>query len=159
VVWLLCRVVGSGGGQCVDSAVFESVAGSFEGEYLGVVHDAVDHRCGDDLVAEDVAPPGEGQVRRQDQRGVFVAAGDQLEKQVRGVLFEGDVADFIDLCRCRHKSTYPDPATMPTLRRCGRGIVCAGGDLGDCAADWAGILEAFEEGQQFISGAVAAGFG
>ena len=60
-----------------------------------MVHDAVDHGRGDDLVAEDVAPAGEGQVRGQDQRGVFVAAGNQLDEQVGGVLFEGDVSDFV----------------------------------------------------------------
>ena len=58
--WLLCRVVCSGGGQGVDSGVFEAVAGSFEGQDFGVVHDAVDHRGGDDLVAEDIAPRANG---------------------------------------------------------------------------------------------------
>ena len=38
---------------------------------------------------------GERQVRGQDQGGVFVAAGDQLEEQVGGVLFERDVAEFL----------------------------------------------------------------
>jgi hypothetical protein len=45
---------------------------------------------------EDVAPAGEGQVGRQDHGRVFVAAGDELEEQVRGVLIERDIADFID---------------------------------------------------------------
>ena len=58
--------------------------------------DAVDHRGGDDLVSEDVSPAGEGQVAGQDQRCVFVPAGDELEEEVRGVLFEGDVADLVD---------------------------------------------------------------
>ena len=58
--------------------------------------DAVDHRGGDGLVAEDAAPAGERQVAGQDQRGVFVAGGDELEEQVRGVLFEGQVADLVD---------------------------------------------------------------
>ena len=60
----------------IDSGVFEAVAGAFEGQHLGVVDDAVDHRGRNDLVTEDVAPAGEGQVGGQDQRGVFVAAGD-----------------------------------------------------------------------------------
>ena len=60
----------------IDSGVFEAVAGAFEGQHLGVVDDAVDHRGRHDLVTEDVAPAGEGQVGGQDQRGVFVAAGD-----------------------------------------------------------------------------------
>lgn len=61
-----------------------------------MVDDAVNHGGGDDLVAEDIAPAGEGQVGRQDQRGVFVAAGYQLEEQVRGVSFERDVSGLVD---------------------------------------------------------------
>jgi hypothetical protein len=38
-----------------------------------VVDDAVDHRGGDGLVAEDAAPAAERQVGGQDQGGVFVA--------------------------------------------------------------------------------------
>jgi hypothetical protein len=60
------------------------------------VDDAVDHRGGDGLVAEDAAPAAERQVAGQDERCVFVAGGDELEKQVRGVLLEGQLADFVD---------------------------------------------------------------
>ena len=60
-------------GQAVDAAAAEPVAGAFEGEDVGVVDDAVDHRGGDGLVAEDAAPAGERQVAGEDQRGVFVA--------------------------------------------------------------------------------------
>ena len=45
----------------------ESVAGAFEGEYVGVVDDAVDHRGGDCLISEHAAPAGERQVRGEDQ--------------------------------------------------------------------------------------------
>ena len=83
-------------GSDVDRGVFEPVAGAFEGDDFGVVDDAVDHGRGDDLVAEDVSPAGEGQVLGQDQRGVLVAGGDELEEQVRGVLLERDVADLVD---------------------------------------------------------------
>ena len=82
---LVCRVLGSDAGQGVDAAVAESVAGAFEGQDIRVVDDAVDHRCGHGLVAEDAAPAAEGQVGGQDQGGVFVAAADELEEQVRGV--------------------------------------------------------------------------
>jgi len=53
-------------------------------------------RGGHDLVSDDAATAGEWQVAGQDQGGVFVSAGDDLEEQVRGVLFEGQVADFVD---------------------------------------------------------------
>ena len=62
--------------------VFESVAVAFEGEDFGVVDDPVDHRGCDGVVAEDVSTAAERQVRGQDDGGVFVAAGDELEEQV-----------------------------------------------------------------------------
>ena len=77
------------GRQGVDAPVAQAVAGAFEGQDVGVVDDAVDHRCGDDLVAEDGAPAAERPVGRQDERGVLVAGRDELEEQVGGVLFEG----------------------------------------------------------------------
>ena len=67
-----------------------------EGEDLGVVDEAVDHGCGDDVVGEGLAPAAEGQVRGDHDRAVFVAGGDELEEQVRGVLVERDVADLVD---------------------------------------------------------------
>ena len=110
--------------------MFEPVAAAFEGVDVGVVEDAVDHGGGNSLVAEDVAPAGEGQVAGQDQRGAF-AVGDELEEQVRGVLFEGQVADLVDLCGYRHSSTYADTATMRRTVRLGvhRWPVAAGGAL------------------------------
>ena len=48
----MCGVLGSDGGQRVDSGVAEPVAAALEGDDFGVVDDAVDHRGGDDLVAE-----------------------------------------------------------------------------------------------------------
>jgi hypothetical protein len=53
-----------------------------------VVDVRCDHCGGDGLVAEHVAPAGEGQVAGQDQGGVLVAAGDELEGQFSGVFFE-----------------------------------------------------------------------
>jgi len=79
-----------------------------------VVHDAVDHRRRDGGVAENLAPAGGGQVACHDHRGLFVKGRDELEEQVRGVLIEWDVADFVNLCRHRHKLTYADSAIMPT---------------------------------------------
>ena len=60
-----------------------------------MVHDAVDHGGGDGVVAEDFTPIAEGQVAGQDQGGVFVAAGDELEEQVRCLCFKGEVADLV----------------------------------------------------------------
>ena len=83
-------------GQGVDASVAESVAGAFEGDDVGVVDDAVDHGGGDDLVAEDAGPGAERQVAGEDEGGVLVAGGNELEEQVGGVLFEREVADLVD---------------------------------------------------------------
>ena len=61
-----------------------------------MVDDAVDHRGCDGVVAEDISPSGKGHVGSQDDAGVLVTAGDQLEEQVRCLGSEGDVADFTD---------------------------------------------------------------
>jgi hypothetical protein len=56
-----------------EVAVAEPVAVAREGEDLGVVDEPVDHGGGDDLVAADLAPGGEGLVAGDDQAGAFVA--------------------------------------------------------------------------------------
>ena len=43
-----------------EVAVFEAVGVAFEGEDVGVVNEPVDHGGGGDVVAEDLAPAGEG---------------------------------------------------------------------------------------------------
>ena len=48
------------------------------------------------LGADYAGPGGEWQVAGQGERGVLVAGADELEEQVRGVLFEGQVADLVD---------------------------------------------------------------
>ena len=53
------RAVGSVFGRCAgEVAVFEAVAIALEGEDLGVVDEAVDHGCGDGVVAE-ISPQAE----------------------------------------------------------------------------------------------------
>ena len=69
----VCRILGSDAGEAVDAASAESVAGAFQGEDVGVVNDAVDHRCCDGLIAEDPAPAAEWQVAGEHERGVLVA--------------------------------------------------------------------------------------
>jgi len=46
----------AGAGEAVDASAAEPVAGTFEGEDVGVVDDPVDHRGGNGLVSEDAAP-------------------------------------------------------------------------------------------------------
>jgi hypothetical protein len=58
VVWSLF-VCGGRGGDAAEVAVLEPVAVAFEGDDFGVVDESVDHRGGDDVVAEDLAPAAE----------------------------------------------------------------------------------------------------
>ena len=56
-------------------------------------------------VAEDLAPLLERAVRGDDDRAALVAARDEREQQVRGLALERQVADLVDLCRRRPRST------------------------------------------------------
>ena len=67
-----------------------------EGKDFRVVHEAVDHGRGDDVVGERLTPPAEGQVARDHDRALLVPARDELEEEIRGVLVEGDVSHLID---------------------------------------------------------------
>ena len=88
--------VGGGGGDAAEVSVFEAVGVAAQVDDFGVVDEAVDHRGSDDVVAEDLAPASEGLVAGDDEGGSFVAGGDELEEQVRGLGFERDVADLVD---------------------------------------------------------------
>ena len=70
-------------------------------------------------------------MRRDAEGAPFVGAGDEPEEQLGAVVIEGREADLVDLCRGRHRSTYADPATMPTGWRWGeasrgRGVAVVG---------------------------------
>ena len=65
------------------SALAGAVGVAGQGEDLGVVDQSVDHRGGGgDVVGEGLAPAAAGQVRGDQDRGLFVAGGDELEEQV-----------------------------------------------------------------------------
>jgi hypothetical protein len=85
-----------GRGDAAKAAVLEAVAVALEGDDLGVVDGAVDHRGGDHVVAEDLAPAAKRLVAGDDQAGALVAGRDQLEEQAGGLRLEGDVADLVD---------------------------------------------------------------
>ncbi len=56
-----------------------------------MVDETVDHGGGYHWVAEDFAPSSEGFVGGDDCRGPLVAGRDELEEEVGGFGFEGDV--------------------------------------------------------------------
>ena len=65
---------------------------------------AIEHGGGHPGIAEYLRPVGEGQIGRDQQRGVFVQFADQVEQQLAARLAEWQVAQFVDLCCARHKS-------------------------------------------------------
>ena len=60
-----------------------------------MVHEPVDPRHGDGVIAKDLAPGGEGLVRCDDQARALIAAGDEHGHEVRGLRVEGDVSDLV----------------------------------------------------------------
>src|SRR4051794_170266 len=85
-----------GGWWGAEVLVLERVGIALEAKDLGVVDEPVDHRGGDDVVAEDLAPAAERLVAGDDQARAFVAARDEHEHQIRGLRVERDVADLVD---------------------------------------------------------------
>jgi hypothetical protein len=116
----MATIWGSGaivGGYPAQVTVLEPIAVALEADDLGVMHQPVDHGRGHHGVAEDLAPSPELLVGGDDDAGPLIAGGHQLEEQVGRLGLEGDVADLVELCRARDRSTYADPGTMPTRGR------------------------------------------
>jgi hypothetical protein len=102
-----CAALGGGGGGdrsgcfgalagwAAEVAVLQAVAVALEGEDFGVVDEPVDHRDGDGVVAEDLAPGGEWLVAGDDEARLLVAAGDEHEHQVRCLGVERYVAHLV----------------------------------------------------------------
>src|ERR1700751_4089077 len=94
-IFRLSLLVGRGGGDAAEGSVFQPAGVAFEGDCLGGVDEPVDHRGGDDLIADDFSPEPERIVGGDDQQCTLVAGGDQLEEQVRCLGLERDVADLV----------------------------------------------------------------
>ncbi len=63
---------------------------------LGMMGEPIDQCRHAARVGEDVGPVAEGEVRRDDDRLVFISPRDDLEEQVRCARVVGEVADFVD---------------------------------------------------------------
>ena len=61
-----------------------------------MVHEPVDHRRGDDVVAEDLPPAGERLIAGEDHRRALIPGGHQREHQVRCLRVKRDVANLVD---------------------------------------------------------------
>src|SRR3954453_18995936 len=63
---------------------------------VAVVREPVEQGGGHLAVAEDSRPFGEGEVRRDDDRGPLIEAADQVEQQLAAALSEGQIAEFVE---------------------------------------------------------------
>ena len=70
------------GAECVDAGLVaaHAVGGPVDREHGAAVEEPVEDRGRDGLVVEDLAPGGDAAVGGEDDRAVFVAAGDDLEE-------------------------------------------------------------------------------
>ena len=73
-----------------------AVAVAADVDEVAVVQEPVDERRGHDLVAEDLAPFLEALVGGEHGRGVFVAAGHELEEEHGAGAGDRQVADLVD---------------------------------------------------------------
>ena len=81
---------------------------------MGFVGDAVDDGGGEAFVGEGFGPFGEGGVGGDGDGCSFFSFGEDLEEEFGGSGVEVDVAEFVKLCRHRHRLIYADVVTMPT---------------------------------------------
>lgn len=63
---------------------------------VAVVRQAVDHRHQQALVAKDLVPLGDGQVRRQNHATLLIAVGNQLKEQSRARHVGGQIAPLVN---------------------------------------------------------------
>lgn len=109
---------GAGAGQAVDAPVAEPVAGAFNVRTSAWLTMRSIMAAATTWSPKTPPPAGEWQVGGEDQRGVLVPAGDELEEQVGGVLLEGQVADFVDDDEA--VAAQPHQVRRVTCRRDGR---------------------------------------
>src|SRR6266540_2366084 len=75
------------------------------GDDQRVERQAVDDRSGQARVGEGLAPLAERGIAGHRDGGFLLAFGDDLEQQLRAARVEVEVAELVDLCRRRHRST------------------------------------------------------
>jgi hypothetical protein len=89
-----------------------------------VVEEAVEHADRSGVFGEEPTPGFERPVRSDAEGAAFVGGGEAEQQLGAGVVERGE-AEFVELCRYPHRSTYADTATMPR-RRVGWAGGCAG---------------------------------
>jgi hypothetical protein len=78
-----------------------------------VVEQPVDRRVGDRLRHQLVESRGV-EVRGDGEAPALIGGVDDAIERLGGLLGDREEPDVVDLSRCRDRSTYADPATIPT---------------------------------------------
>jgi hypothetical protein len=78
------------------------------------MQEPVEQADGRGVLGQEPAPLVEGPVGADPEGAALVGGGDEPEQQLGAGVIERREADLIDLCGCPHRSTYAEPATMPT---------------------------------------------
>lgn len=96
--------------------LFQSVAVSFDLDDVGVVQDAVEHRCSQcGVAAEGFIPLRKRKVAGQDHRAALVALGDDLEEVASLIPRERQIADLIDDEQPRAENVVPKNRVVSLL--------------------------------------------
>ena len=74
----------------------KAIAGALDLDDLSVMQQAIEQGCGDNLVAEDVAPFAEAAVGGEDHGAALVTCVDELEEQVGTAGGDRQIADLVD---------------------------------------------------------------
>lgn len=85
----------------------------------GSVQEPVEHGRGDGRVAEDLAPGADSAVAGQDDAGLEVALGDDLEDRGGGLGGQGEVAELVD--RQERRAGVRTAWSWPSVPRSRRG--------------------------------------
>ena len=99
------------------SGVGQTLGKPFGENQVGVVEGAIDSGRGKAL-GHDRVEASRVQVGGDGQAALLVGGVEYAVESLGGFLASRPQADVVNLCGHRHRSTYADPATMPTrLRR------------------------------------------
>ena len=77
-------------------AFLETVRLAFDVNNGAVMQDAIQDGGGNSDVGKDLVPLGEGFIGSKDGRGLLIAPGNQLEKQICALNVHREIADFVD---------------------------------------------------------------
>ena len=100
--------------------LFQPIALALDHQGVAVMEQAIENGRGQDLVAEDRAPLRDDLIRRNQQAAAFVAAGDELEEEMRAAPLKRQIPELVDDQELRlaeeHQPSTSRPRPRPLAR-------------------------------------------